>query len=161
MLIMLYASTYLLLGPLWNRRSAYRPVVGVVYPILAAVLALITMVSPLSRFLLWLGPFFEKGSAAEWVMLAVHLAVPTLLLALVWRGRMKQSLSLSKDFPVFAVVVLFHLADIGFAMSGGFTEVLALVVGISVIHIGFLGLVYYLARKIPGQSDASPPGLAA
>ncbi len=92
MLIMLYASVFFLLGRAWFRRSGYKPVVGYVYPFIAILLALLTMVSPLSQFLLWLAPFFTKGSNAEWVMLAFHLIFPIILLAVFWRGRMKARL---------------------------------------------------------------------
>jgi hypothetical protein len=61
MLIMLYASAFYLVGRWWFRRSGYKPLVGYVYPLLATLLALLTLISPLSQFLLWLGPFFTKG----------------------------------------------------------------------------------------------------
>lgn len=48
MLIMAYAAVFVLIGRWWFRRSGYHPVVAVVYPILASVLALLAMGSPLS-----------------------------------------------------------------------------------------------------------------
>jgi hypothetical protein len=156
MLIMLYASAYLLLGRRWFRRSGYNPVVGYVYPLGAIVLALITMVSPLSQALLWLAPFYAKGSAAEWVMLGFHLVVPSILLAVVWRGRMKAPLTLRGDFPVFGVVILFHLADVLFALAGGYAAVLGLVLLASLIHVALLGAIYWAGRRAPAK-----PGQAA
>jgi hypothetical protein len=149
MLIMLYATIYVLLGRRWFRRSGYKPAIGYLYPFLAMLLSMITMVTPLSSFLLWLQPFFAKGSQVEWIMLAFHLAFPTLLLLFVWRGRMKAPLSLAGDLPVFAVAVVFHLLDIAGALAGGFSEVLPLVLASSVIHIALLGLVYSLGKRVP------------
>ena len=130
-------------GRWWFRRSGYKPAVGYIYPFAGILLALVTMVSPLSQFLLWLSPFFAKGSNAEWVMLAFHLAFPTILLAILWRGRNEAQPFVKDDLPVFAVPVLFHLLDIAFAFAGGFTAVLPLVVASSLIHIGLLGLIFF------------------
>jgi hypothetical protein len=154
MLIMLYGSAWLMIGRMWFRRSGYKPAVGYVYPFLAILAALLTMVSPLSQVLLWLAPFFAKGSSAEWFMLAFHLVVPTVLLAVFWRGRMKSRLTLKDDLPVFAVTVLFHLADILFAVSAGFYEVLGLVLLASGIHVALLGWVVLAGRKVEPSRDA-------
>ncbi len=153
MLIMLYGSAYLLIGRWWFRRSGYKPIVGHVYPFAAILLALITMVSPLSQFLLWLGPLFAKGSNAEWVMLAFHLVFPTILLAVIWRGRMKNPLSLKSDFPVFAAPVVFHLADILFTISAGYYDILWLVLLSSFVHFGLLGIIYAAGRNVAAQPE--------
>ncbi len=147
MLIMLYASAYYLIGRAWFRRSGYKPAIGYLYPLLATLLALLTMVSPLSQFLLWLAPFFTKGSSAEWAMLAFHLVIPTVLLAVFWRGRMKSPVTLKSDLPVFAVIILFHLSDILFTIAGGFTAILWLVLLASLVHFALLGWICLSGRK--------------
>jgi hypothetical protein len=154
MLIMMYAAIYVLLGRRWFRRSGYKPVVGYLYPFLSLMLAMITMVTPISSFLLWLQPFFTKGSQAEWIMLAFHLTFPSLLLLLVWRGRMRSRLSLTRDLPIFAVPVVFHVMDIGAALAGGFSEALPLVAASSAAHIGLLVLVYCLGMR--AKAEVSP-----
>ena len=88
MLIMMYGTICLLVGRWWYKKSGYRTLVGCIYPFIAMITALLLMISPISQFLLWLEPFFEKGQSIEWVMLAFHLSVPTALLILLWRGRM-------------------------------------------------------------------------
>jgi hypothetical protein len=147
MLILAYASAYFLIGRAWYRRSGYKPVVGYIYPFVAILLALITLVTPLSQFLLWLGPLFAKGSNAEWVMLAFHLIFPTLLLALFWRGRMKSPLTLKRDFPIFAVIVLFHLSDILFTLAGGYHEILWLILLVSIVQAALLGAIWVAGLK--------------
>jgi hypothetical protein len=147
MLIMLYASAFYLTGRWWFKRSGFKPVVGYIYPFLATLLALLTMVSPVSQFLLWLAPFFAKGSRAEWAMLAFHLVFPVVLLAVFWRGRMKSPLTWKGDWPILAVGVLFHLSDILFTLAGGYQEILWLVLLASLIHWTLLGLIYYSGRK--------------
>ncbi len=153
MLIMMYAAIYVLAGRWWFRRSGYRPVVGYVYPLLASVLALVTMVTPLSSFLLWLQPFSTKGSQAEWIMLAFHSIFPILLLLAFWRGKMRSPLTLRGDFPVFAVAILFHLMDIAAAVAGGFDDVLGLVVATSVAHMALLCLIWYLSARMNARPE--------
>ncbi len=147
MLILGYATIFILIGRWWFKRSGYKPAVGYAYPFLAILLALITLVTPLSQFLLWLGPFSPKGSQAEWVMLWFHLILPTILLAVFWRGRMKQVVTLKNDLPIFAIIILFHLADILFAVSAGFTEILWLILSASLVHIILLGLICHAGTK--------------
>ncbi len=152
-LIMFYATIFILLGRWWYRRSGYKPVIGYVYPFLMIFLALLAMISPISQFLLWLAPFFSKGSNAEWVMLGFHLIFPTLLLFIFWRGRMKYPVTLKEDLPVFAVIGGFHLADILFTLAGGYTEVLWLVIVASVVHWALLGWIYFAGRKIKAPKE--------
>ena len=147
MLIMLYGSIYILLGRWWFKRSGYKPLVGYVYPFLAFILAMASVASPLASFLLWLAPFGAKGTNAEWIMLAFHLIFPTLLLIFFWHRRSKFIVAFKNDFPVFAVIVLFHLANILFAIAGGFYDVLWLVLLVSAVHITLLGLIVYRSTK--------------
>ncbi len=155
MLIMLYGSACILIGRWWYRRSGYRTWVGIVYPFVMMVAALLLMISPISNFLLWLGPVFQKGQPIEWVMLAFHLLVPTLLLVYLWRGKMTAPFS-REDLPVFVVPTVLHLSDIVFTIAGGFTEILWLVLLASALQSGFLLLVWLRGRKAlklsaPGQ----------
>jgi hypothetical protein len=147
-LIMAYATTFFLIGRWWFKRSGYKPLVGYVYPFISILLALLTMVSPLSQFLLWLAPIFNKGSVGEWIMLAFHLVFPLLLLAIFWHGRMLKPLSFKEDLPVFLVIFLFHLSDILFALVGGYFEILWLVLLASVVHWTLLGWIYLSGRKV-------------
>jgi hypothetical protein len=127
MLLCGYAAAYLLLGRWWFRKSGWRPLVGYLYPVAAMLAALATLVSPLSRFLLWLEPFFAKGSVGEWIMLAAWLAAAALVLALAWRGRMRARLSWREEWPVLLVLVGAPLVHLAFTLGGGYWEVLWLV----------------------------------
>ena len=147
MLIMLYAAAFYLIGRWWFKRSGYKPVVGYVYPLLATLLALLSMISPLSQFLLWLGPFFTKGSNAEWAMLAFHLVFPAILLVAFWKGRLKSPITWKSDLPIFAVVVLFHISDLVFTIAGGFNSILWLVLSVSLVHFALLGWICLSGKK--------------
>ncbi|MGB7537518.1 MAG: hypothetical protein WBM17_03165 [Anaerolineales bacterium] len=143
MLIMLYGSVFLLAGRGVFKRSGYKPWVGWVYPFLAMLLALITMVTPLSQFLLWLAPVGIKGSNYEWIMLAFHLLFPTLLLIFLWRGRMHGRFVFSADWPLFFVPLLFHLADLFWIVAGGFTNVLGLALLATFVHGALLAWIFF------------------
>jgi Protein of unknown function (DUF422). len=147
MLIMLYGSIFILAGRWLFRKSGFKPWVGYTYPFAAMILALITMVTPVSQFLLWLAPFGSKGSNTEWVMLAFHMVFPILLLVLVWRGKMKDSFVPAEDWPLVAIPVIFHLADIGWTIAGGYRDVLWLVVLASLIHTVLLAWIFLQGSK--------------
>jgi hypothetical protein len=155
MLIMFYSTTCLLVGRYWYKRSGYSPWVGYFYPFLSMFAALLLMVSPLSQFLLWLGPFFQKGEPAEWILLAFHLFVPTMLLIFVWRGRMTSRFEKS-DLPIFVVPTVLHLSDITFTLIGGFTEILWIVLLATALQSGLLLFAYLNNQR--STSPARPPG---
>jgi hypothetical protein len=159
MLIMLYSTTFVLLGRAWFKRSGYKPVVGYIYPFLAMILSLIVLVSPISQFLLWLAPIGAKGNNAEWIMLAFHLVFPAVLLAVFWRGRMKAPVTFKEDYGVFAVFFLIPLSNILFAVLGGFTQVLWLVILSSLLVLGLIGLIYFAGSRQPSQSPPIDQGV--
>ena len=152
MLIMLYGATCLLLGRWWYRKSGYKPIVGYLYPLISMIAALLLMISPLSSFLLWLGPIFEKASQVEWVMLAFHLAFPTLLLIILWRGRMKTKYT-HKDLPIFLIPAVLHLYDLVFTIIGGYTEILWIVILSTVVHIALLALFFIRGQQVSQISE--------
>jgi hypothetical protein len=141
MLIMLYGSICLLVGRWWYRKSGYRPMVGYVYPFIAMFTALLLMISPISNLLLWLGPVFQKGAPIEWIMLAFHLLIPTLLLVFLWRGRTTGRFTI-EDLPIFVVPTVLHLSDILFTVIGGFTEILWIVLLASFAQTALLFFAY-------------------
>ena len=146
MLIMLYGTICLLVGRWWYKKSGYRPLVGGIYPFIAMFAALLLMISPISRLLLWLEPFFEKGQPIEWVMLAFHLIVPTLLLIFLWRGRMNTRFTMA-DLPIFIVPTALHLSDIAFTFVGGFTEIMWIVLLASAIQTALLVFAWLHNRQ--------------
>lgn len=155
MLIMLYATTCILIGRWWFKKSGDHPVVGIVYPFVTMFAALLLMISPISNLLLWLGPIFQKGGSIEWVMLAFHLLVPTAFLVFLWRGRMTSPFT-AEDLPIFLVPVTLHLSDICFTLIGGFTEILWIVLLASAVQLGFLAYAYAKNRQPVAQFQRAP-----
>ncbi len=147
MLIMLYAAVGLLIGRWWYEKSGFRPWVGCVYPFIAQIGALLLMISPVSQFLLWLGPIFQKGQPAEWVMLAFHLLLPAALLVFLWRGKMTARFTLD-DLPVFVLPTALHLSDLLFTLAGGFSEILWIVLLSSAAQTALLAFAWFNARSL-------------
>ncbi len=142
MLIMLYGTIGLLIGRWWYRKSGYKPLVGYLYPFITMFGALLLMISPLSSFLLWLGPLFSKGLSVEWFMLAFHFALPTALLVIFWRGKMTARFDFN-DLPIFVVPTVLHFSDILFTIIGGFTEILWIVLLASFAQTAFLAFAWW------------------
>jgi len=145
MLIMFYATVCLLIGRRWYKNSGYRPWAGYVSPFISMIIAFILMVSPISQFLLWLGPIFQKGESIEWVMLVFHLLLPAFLLIFLWRGQMAADFTMD-DLPIFIVPTVLHLSDILFTIMGGFTEILWIVLLASVIQTALLAYAWFNNR---------------
>jgi len=141
MLIMLYGTACLLVGRWWYQKSGYRTWVGIAYPFLAMFAALLLMISPLSRLLLWFGPIFQKGGPSEWALLAFHLLVPALLLIFLWRGKMTARFT-RDDLPIFVFPTALHLSDILFTLAGGFNEILWMVLLASAAQSALLLFAY-------------------
>jgi hypothetical protein len=142
-----YAAAFLLLGRYWHRKSGYNRTVGYAYPVVTMLGALAILVSPLSSFLLWLGPFFTKGSSAEWVMIAVLTAATIVLLATLWRGRMISPLSLKDELPLFLVLVGLPIIELLFTIGGRYWNVLPLEAGAAAVSAALVFGVYGLSRR--------------
>jgi hypothetical protein len=153
MLIMFYGTICLLVGRWWYQKSGYKALVGYVYPFLAMIAALLLMISPLSRLLLWLGPVFQKGQPVEWIMLAVHLLVPTALLVFFWRGRMTGPFT-RDDLPIFVFPTVLHLSDILYTLLGGYTEILWIVLLASALQTGFLLFAWIKNPQLVSQTKS-------
>jgi hypothetical protein len=142
-------SLFILLGRRWHRRSDYRPLVGLVYPPLCFLGALAVMVSPLSSFLLWLGPVGQRGSATEYVMF-VSLFVLYAVVLLVWRGRLRATWTRA-GVAVFPVVFgVFYLANLVFDALEGRLDILAFSLPFIALHTA----VYLWARRSSRRRDS-------
>jgi hypothetical protein len=144
-----YAAVFLLLGRWWFRRSGFKPAVGYMYPLLAMLAALATLVSPLSQMLLWLAPVFSKGGAGEWIMLIAHFSLSALfLLFFFWRGRMKTGFSFRENIPVFLILIGFPLSNILFALIGGFYEICMLQLLVAAVESALVLFIYFRGRPL-------------
>ena len=141
-----YAAAMILIGRRWHQRSGYKRWVGIAYPPLCLLGALVIMVSPLSTFMLWLGPFFAKGGATEWVMLALTFVVLTVVL-IAWRGRNHDAITWRDDWIVPVVFGVFYLTNLVFDLIGSRWSILAFSLPFVAIHAGILWAAFWTGRR--------------
>lgn len=148
-IIMLYSSALLLIGRYIFKKLHYNKAFGYAYPFVLMPIATLMMRSFISQFLLWGGSLGGMKTNAEWIVFVIWIAVPVLVLAFVWKGKMKEGISLKKDLPIFLVPILLHLTDIVFTIYGQYWELLPFNLIITIVHIGFLAFVFCQSKKAP------------
>ena len=153
MLIGAYSTIGLLLGRWWFERSGRKPWVGVLYPVagITGAVVLMLLFPWASQFLLWAAPFYEQGSSAEWVMLAVNLLVPVGMLLFAWRGRMKKAIVPSETWLFFGYFLLLHVSDVVFMVIGQHWNTAGVVLGSFAVHLVVFGTIYAKGRQFAGQ----------
>ena len=155
-----YWTTFILIGEWWHKKKGYNNLIGYLYPILASILSLVCLVSPLSNFFNFMGPFFPRTSNMQWVML-IALSVITvgiLVLAFVkfWDRRFVSSLNYRIDFPIMFTFLGFPLINTLFCVIGGYMEVLWLVVLAELLLLlGWCG-IYILNKKFFLRNEVFP-----
>jgi hypothetical protein len=132
-----YATAFILVGRNWYEKSGHNRTVGALYPPLMMLAALALMVSPLSAFLLWLAPMFNKGGWSEYVMFVGVFVILTVILA-IWRGRMREKLSWRDDYIILIVFGVFYLTNIIFTVMAGRWDILAFSAPFVIIHMVIL-----------------------
>jgi hypothetical protein len=143
-----WGAAFLLVGRAWFTRSGEKPFIGYLYPLLGMLAALVLIVSPVSNFLLWLAPIFQRGSSAEWVMLAFFLILPGVLLLTLWRGRMRSGMSLKRDYPIFVTLGGFHVVNILFSVIGGYWSIIPLQAAAALAECALLAAIYVRGRTL-------------
>lgn len=144
-----WSAATLLAGRYWYARSGGKPAVGYLYPPLAMLAALALICSPLSKFLLWLAPFFGRGSFAEWIMLGFFIVFPTVLLFVyLLKGKVKSGLSLRQDYPVFLMLCGFHAVNILFAVGGKYWKVIPLQAAAAAVQCSLVAAVHLRGRLL-------------
>jgi hypothetical protein len=147
-MIMTYGGLCLLVGRAMYRRSGYSARTGLIYPLAAALVAVILIHTPLSMFALWLWPFFDKGHDSEWGMMGFWIVLSLVIIVCCWSRRRGGGLSWAEDWPFFAIPGLWHLFDITSACVAGIYGSLPLMVSISVAHMLLLAGFFRHPRQL-------------
>lgn len=147
-----YWTAFIIIGEWWHKKSGYSNLIGYIYPFLAAILSLACLLSPISNFFNYMGPFFNRTSDMQWVMLVSLSVISVGILALAfvkfWDRRVVSSLNYKKDFPIMFTFLGFPLANTLFCVIGGYMEILWLVVLAQVLLLlGWSG-IYILSKKL-------------
>ncbi|NOW90641.1 hypothetical protein BCD91_002664 [Clostridium beijerinckii] len=147
-----YWTVFILLGEWWHKKKNYSNLIGYIYPFLAAILSLACLVSPLSNFFNYMGPFFSRASNMQWVMLISLsvISVGILVLAFVkfWDRKVISSMDYKNDFPIMFTFLGFPLVNTIFCIIGGYMQVLWLVVLAQVLLLLCWIGIHILSKKV-------------
>jgi len=140
-----YAGIFLQLGRWFFHKMGEKNWAGILYPPVCMILALGVMVSPLSSFLLWWGPFMNKGSIAEIVSIALFSLSFLVLLIWGWKGKMTRFLSFQNDWIIIVSVSVFHGINLLFTLIGGYWHILPFILPFMAAHLFLIG--FLVTRK--------------
>lgn len=152
MYLMAYYTAAVLVGR-WLYRKYKKNIIGYLYPFVGGLLGVLLLVSPLTRFLLFVTPFFPIYTrGAEIAVLVVNFSVGLgILLAFQKLG---QSFNLKKEYPIFLIPLILHVFDIIIAFALKIEIAYIPVVVVSLIHLAYLLFVYLKGQK-PGKIAAA------
>jgi len=83
-------------------------------------------------------------------MLTVFFIMPTLILTVYWRGRMKGKFLFKENYPVFLVHIGLHISDVLFFIMCGFVDALLMELLFTAVS-SLLDLVYCKGKTLPGK----------
>jgi len=132
-----YSTAFIILGRHWYKKSGYKSIIGYIYPPIVMLAGLLVMVSPLSAFLLWIGPFFAKGGWTEYIMFALGFLF-LIVLTIIWRGKMRKLLTVKNDYIILIVFGVFYFSNIIFSIIGKQWAILLFSLPFVAIHMGIL-----------------------
>ncbi len=150
-MLMFYYTTLIQLGRKLHEKFDYKRNLGIAYIILSPILGVLLIISPLTRFLLFLYPIFPLylNRSAEIVMLST-IAVITLATLIKCRKR-----SFEYDYKEYSVIwvvpLILHVFDIVLVFSLGITIAYIPVMLFAAIHLGYIA--YFIFTK---NNDKSP-----
>jgi hypothetical protein len=142
-----YATIFILLGRWWYSKAKHKEIIGFIYPFLSMIAALLIMVSPLSRLLLWLGPFSYKGTYMEWIMLVFWFVTPLTLL-IIYGRKFKKPLHFGKEYLIFLVYTGSYLCSLIFILIGNHFKVLPIVLGFILFQSLLIFTIYFRSRRL-------------
>ena len=122
-----FFAAAILAGRAWYRKSGYKPSVGTAYPILCSLGALLVLVSPISQFVIWLAPFFQKGSVGEWIMLGVNASVGLCFVIRYALPARSAGRSPGRETPALLVLFAAPLLNLLICLASGYWDIAWLV----------------------------------
>ncbi len=144
-LLMFYYATLIQIGRDQHEKSGYKGSIGTAYVIIAPLVGVLLILSPITQFMLFIYPIFPLflNRTAEIVMLSC-IAIATI--AVLIKYRPKDVAIDYRDYPVIWIMPLvLHAFNIVLAFSLMITIAYIPVLLFAGIHLGYLG--YYLFIK--------------
>ncbi len=144
-LLMFYYATLIQLGRDQHEKSGYKESIGTAYVIIAPIIGVLLIVSPITRFLLFLYPIFPMflNRTVEIFMLS---SIAIITIVVLFKYRKGSEVIDYRNYPVIWVIPLvLHAFNIVLAFSLMITIAYIPVLLFAGIHLAYLA--YYLFRK--------------
>lgn len=141
--LMFYYTALIQLGRKLYERSSHKITVGLAYVTLSPIAGVLLIISPITRFLLFLDPIFPKffNRSAEIAMLA-FVMITSIAILIKYRKR-DMMINFKDDKVIWIIPLTLHTFDIILAFSLKITIAYIPVLLFAGIHLGYL-IYYYL-----------------
>lgn len=140
----------------WLYMKYQKEWVGYLYPFVGGLLGVALLVSPITRFLLFVNPFFSMYTqGAELTILVINYLLG--LGILLRYQKVNQSFDLKRDYPIFVVPLVLHLYDILLVFALNLQVAYLPVLLVSAIHLGYLLYLYLKGKKLAVVSPSRAP----
>ena len=141
--LMFYYTALIQLGRKLYERSSHKITVGLAYVTLSPIAGVLLIISPITRFLLFLDPIFPKflNRSAEIAMLA-FVMITSIAILIKYRKR-DVMINFKDDKVIWIIPLTLHVFDIILAFSLKITIAYIPVLLFAGIHLGYL-IYYYL-----------------
>ena len=141
--LMFYYTALIQLGRKLYERSSHKITVGLAYVTLSPIAGVLLIISPITRFLLFLDPIFPKflNRSAEIAMLA-FVMITSIAILIKYRKR-DVMINFKDDKVIWIIPLTLHAFDIILAFSLKITIAYIPVLLFAGIHLGYL-IYYYL-----------------
>lgn len=147
MYLMFFYSTYVLIGR-WLVEKFNTNIIGYSYPFIAGMLQAMSFSTPISRYVLFGNTAPALSTANSELMLVCINYLFAISLIVIFRKRMT-AINLKKDgLILFGFPIALHVYDIIYAFAKGTTIAYIPVIVVSLIHFGYLFMVYLQNKKL-------------
>jgi len=140
--LMFYYTALIKLGRNFHKKKNYKTGPGIAYLILSPILGVLLIVSPITRFFLFLEPFFTKfiHRPVEISMLVFFMIISIVIL--IKYQKKDISINLKDDKVIWIIPLILHTFDIILAFSLKITIAYIPVLLFAGIHLGYLAYCY-------------------
>lgn len=152
-LLMFYYTVLIQIGRKLHEKSNYKNIVGLAYILVSPVLGVILIISPITRFLLFLNPIFPiyTNRTAEIFML---LFVVIISIAIMFKYRKRDTIDNIRDYPVIWLIpLILHAFDIILAFTLKIKIAYIPVLLFAGIHLGYLSYYYFKTPSLLKKNE--------
>ena len=144
-LLMFYYTSFVLIGRNLHEKSEYKDYVGFAYVIIIPIICVLLIVSPLTRFILFLYPIFPMFVHRTVEICMLSLVSIISLSTIIYYRKRDVIVDYKKNPVIWVIPVILHLFDIILAFTLGIEIAYIPVLLFAGIHLGYLAI--YILKK--------------